>query len=94
MITPIKNIDTVTLSRSDTVVATEHSVDTVVVGSKISNTVVVGTGIAAIPQKLVHNQDVDVSNLQDGSVLVYSTNSLKWTATNLLDKQIIEAGQF
>lgn len=87
-------ISTVTLDNYETILATQRSTDVVVIDTRNSNTVVVGTGIAAIPQKLVNNQDVDISNLQDGSVLVYNTNSLKWTATNLLDKQIIEAGQF
>lgn len=39
-------------------------------------------------------EDVDVSNLQDGSVLVYSTDSAKWESTRLLEKQTIECGQY
>lgn len=38
--------------------------------------------------------DVDVSNLQDGSVLVYSTNAVKWVATTTLEKQTLEGGHF
>jgi hypothetical protein len=43
---------------------------------------------------LTASSDVDISGLQDGGVLVYNTATNKWTATNLLDKQIFEAGQF
>jgi uncharacterized protein (DUF779 family) len=38
--------------------------------------------------------DVDLSQLQDGGVLIYNTATNMWKATNLLDKQIFEAGQF
>jgi hypothetical protein len=38
--------------------------------------------------------DVDITNLGDGGILVYNVATNKWTATNLLDKQIFEAGQF
>jgi hypothetical protein len=38
--------------------------------------------------------DVDVSNLNNGSVLVYKTNSSKWTATRTLDLQNLEGGEF
>jgi hypothetical protein len=38
--------------------------------------------------------DIDVSGLSDGSVLVYSANSLKWEATTLLEKQTVECGQY
>lgn len=38
--------------------------------------------------------DVDVSNLTDGSVLVYSADSSKWESTIILEKQIVECGQY
>lgn len=38
--------------------------------------------------------DVDITNLQDGGILVYNMSTNMWTATNLLEKQIFEAGQF
>jgi len=39
-------------------------------------------------------EDIDLTNLEDGSVLVYSTNSGKWESTNLLEKQTVECGQY
>lgn len=38
--------------------------------------------------------DVDTSNLTDGSVLVYSVESSKWEATTILEKQTVECGQY
>lgn len=38
--------------------------------------------------------NVDISNLQNGSLLVYSTAATKWKATTTLDNQTLEAGQF
>jgi hypothetical protein len=38
--------------------------------------------------------DVDSSNKVEGSVLVYSTQNQKWVATNQLENQTIESGQY
>lgn len=38
--------------------------------------------------------DVDASQLQDGGILVYKQATQRWTATNTLDRQILEGGQF
>jgi hypothetical protein len=38
--------------------------------------------------------DIDVTNLSDGSVLVYSQSSSKWEATTVLEKQQVECGQY
>lgn len=38
--------------------------------------------------------DVDTTDLVDGSILVYSTDTSKWVSTILLGKQTIEAGQY
>jgi hypothetical protein len=38
--------------------------------------------------------DVDVSNLENGSVLVYKSSSLKWTATRTLEGQNLEGGHY
>lgn len=44
--------------------------------------------------KLTLLKDIDVTNLADGSVLVYSVTSEKWEATTLLEKQTVEGGQY
>lgn len=48
---------------------------------------IVGAGLSQL-------KDVDVSNLKDGSVLVYSTENSSWEATTILQKQTVEAGEY
>ena len=38
--------------------------------------------------------DVDTTNLQDGSVLVYNSSTTKFETTITLEKQIINGGNF
>ena len=38
--------------------------------------------------------NIDITNLQNGSLLVYNASTQKWAANNLLDQQIIESGQY
>jgi len=38
--------------------------------------------------------DVDVEEIQDGSLLIYKENTAKWTASVLLDKQIMDGGHY
>lgn len=40
------------------------------------------------------SSDVDLTNLKNGGLLVYNSTTQKWVATNLLEQQIFEAGQF
>lgn len=57
---------------------------------------VVVTGLMGPPgfTSISNADDVDKSQLTDGAVLVYKTQTATWTATNKLDSQILEAGQF
>ena len=50
-----------------------------------------GTG-AAVP--LSNLLDVDTTLLDNGSILVYSTNSQKWVSTTLLENQSVESGHY
>lgn len=38
--------------------------------------------------------DADVSNLVNGSILVYKAATNKWTSTTMLDSQNMEGGEF
>ena len=51
-------------------------------------------GISASDMSITNMSDVDATNLEDGSVLVYKTNTSKWTSTRLLDQQFMEGGEF
>lgn len=45
-------------------------------------------------QNISQANDIDISNLENGSVLVYSQNDEKWVATRLLEQQAIESGHY
>lgn len=58
--------------------------------------VVVVTGIMGPPgaSSLSELSDVDKTQLVNGATLVYNASNAIWKATNKLDNQILEAGQF
>lgn len=64
--------------------------------STAENTTVVVTGIMGPPgaSSISALEDVDKSELVDGATLIYRANTATWKATNRLDNQILEAGQF
>lgn len=49
-----------------------------------------GDGISSISQAI----DVDITELNNGSVLIYNAINAQWKATRLLQEQTIECGQF
>jgi hypothetical protein len=46
------------------------------------------------PSSINELNNIDVSDNKDGSVLVFSQTTGKWTSTLLLEKQTIECGQY
>lgn len=64
--------------------------------ANIETTQVVMTGLLgpAVGSSITNSVDIDTTGLQDGGLLVYNSATQKWVATNLLEKQIFEAGQF
>lgn len=73
-------------------VVTENN-NTVIVDNQSTYTIVAGV-IGASPNTIGSMMDVDLTNLADGSALIYDSNVYKWKSTTLLDKQIIESGQY
>ena len=51
-------------------------------------------GLSASDMSINNMSDVDATNLENGSVLVYKTNTSKWTSTRLLDQQFMEGGEY
>ena len=51
-------------------------------------------GIGAQEVNLEDSKNVDKTNLQNGSVLVYNSSSSKWVATRDLEEQFVNAGHF
>jgi hypothetical protein len=86
--------ETVVTHKDNTVVAQPDNLGTVVAQATMRQTIV--TGMMGPPGAATLNQlrDLDLTELVSGSTLVYNTQTQKWTATTLLDQQIIESGQF
>jgi len=85
------------------VVVTQSGNTNIVQGQQVNRVVtddkparVITSGMAPPPMvnNLMTSGDVDTTNLQEGSILVYNTVTNKWTATNLLENVVIESGQF
>lgn len=86
---------------TETVVTTSNN--TVVVDNTVNQTVVdanpttlIVTGMMGPPGSTTISgmTDTDVSNLTAGSLLVYNTQTAKWTSTTLLNQQYVDCGQF
>lgn len=78
------SVDTISLTKTEIVVVKEDSSTVVVTG-------LLGPKTAS---SVTNSSDVSVENLADGSVLVYSSELNKWVATNKLEKQTVECGQY
>lgn len=86
--------DVVVTQANDSFVIQQQRVQNVVIDDKRVTVVVTGQMPPANIASISALTDVDLSQLQNGSVLIYNSDTQKWTATNTLDKQIFEAGQF
>jgi hypothetical protein len=75
------------------VVVTERN-NTVIVDTKTPTTIV--TGIMGPPGKasLGELQDLDLTELENGSLLVYSTQAERWRSTTTLENQLLNGGAF
>lgn len=75
------------------IVVTEQEV--VVVTTETSGVVVTGImGPPGASGSITGSSDIDTTGLTDGATLVYRADTATWRATNKLDNQILEAGQF
>jgi hypothetical protein len=93
---------TVTLEQSKTLVinsggevqtiATEAN-NTVVIQNQSSFAIVAGA-IGPRANSIGVMEDVDLTNLADGGLLIYDDSIKRWVAGNLLQKQVIESGQY
>lgn len=61
---------------------------------KIGNGTTHWTGLDYSAGSLNTSKDVDISNLSDGSILVYSASTSKWTSKLDLNQQYIDGGQY
>ena len=86
--------DVVVVESNNSTIVQRQEVHNVVVDDKKATIVVTGMMPPPSAGSITTSADVDLTQLQDGGVLVYNISTQKWTATNLLEKQIFEAGQF
>lgn len=82
----------------DTIVIDNSSENTILVESP-GQTTIITLGEQGPPgpsgiQNISQANDVDSSNLENGSILVYSESSEKWVATRLLENQSVESGHY
>ena len=75
-----------------TVVVDAHQ--TVVVQTTQPQTIVTGIVGPRGASNFAELSDIDLTQISGGALLVYNTQTQKWTATTLLDQQIVESGQF
>jgi len=85
---------TVVVDKNTTVTIREQKVNTVVVRDETPRTII--TGIMGPPGRTTVNglDDVDVTQLNPGSILVYNTQTQKWISTTLLNQQTVDSGQY
>lgn len=81
-------MEQVTISQTETVVVDVDTAITVVTG------LLGPKGDDGIRTSLATLTDVDMTNIANGALLVYSTVAGKWQAGNNLNNQILEAGQY
>lgn len=95
-------MSTAVIEQNGTVVTQDQVTQPVVVTESNTVTVEVGTPTVVLAgaigppgaSALADMSDVDVTNLQDGGILIYAQATQRWTATNTLEQQILEGGQF
>lgn len=86
--------EVVVTQSGDTSVVQEQIINRIVTDDKPARIITSGMLPPPAVNSIAASGDVDLTGLQDGGVLVYNTSTNMWTATNLFDKQIFEAGQF
>lgn len=88
-------MSTVVLNSEGSPVVVQEETVTVVSYTDVPTYVLTGIqGPPGVNSTLSTSGDVDVTNLTDGSVLVYNTAISKWQATTVLEKQALNGGFF
>lgn len=80
--------DLVVSIEDQNITATVQQLNTFVASTNLSSPATVDT-LAS-----VNDVDVVTEGLTNGSILVYKTNTNKWTSTRTLDAQNMEGGEF
>lgn len=92
--------EVIVTTQYDTIIVEDENSNTVIVESPSQSYVIVTEGEQGPsgppgPSTAINTApDVDVTNLQDGSLLIYSTQSQKWVANTQLNNQSLESGHY
>lgn len=86
--------EVVVTQSGNTQVVQSQQVNRVVTDDKPARVITSGMVPPPMVANISNSSDIDITNRQEGSLLVYNTVTNKWTATNTLDNVIIESGQF
>jgi hypothetical protein len=77
---------------SQTIVTNDYK--TVVTVDRAPKTIVTGMMGPPAIARLSDSEDLDLSNLSDGSLLIYNSATLKWIAALELNQQTLEGGHY
>ena len=87
--------ETVVVESQSTITSTSSETNTVVQTVETPTVIVGGImGPPGLSSNVSTSGDVDITTIQDGSLLIWSSTDNKWQAKTLLEKQVINAGFF
>jgi hypothetical protein len=86
--------DTIVTNEYRTVLTVDRAPNTVVTVDSTPKTIVTGMMGPPATARLSDFQDLDLTGLTDGSLLIYNAATLKWTAATELKQQTLEGGQY
>lgn len=81
-------VEQITISETETLVVSNDTAVTIVTG------MIGPKGADGLVSSLGSIPDVDLANIANGSLLIYSSAANKWQATTTLSSQRLEAGQY
>ncbi len=92
IVTEIPIVSTIVQIESNTIVETKDSEVNVVLTPGAQGP----QGVQGVPgpNSLSALTDVDISSLQNSSLLIYNEQTQKWTASVKLENQVIDAGHY
>ena len=84
------------VSDTETIVIDATSGYIVSIDTMNTDVVIANGGFVGPPgaKTISESEDIDKSNLVDGSLLIYNSTTYKWIASKTLDKQAVDCGQF
>lgn len=96
--------EVIVVAEADTLVVSEEKTNTVITNSTDVQVITEGAqgpmgpkgdkGDTGASTNISNAPDVNITNLQDGSLLIYSSQEQKWVANTQLTNQSLESGHY